>query len=183
MSTFKLFTLGLALLLGLAAQMVTAAPMAQADADAIFAALDADRNGQVTAEELARMPEARFAAQDTNGDGMLDAQELIASLQARMADRVDRMIGDLDLDGDGLLSQSEMMGGRDQHEGCGEPNFDRMLSRMDAMGMAASALRNSRPCPKCAAAMSAAKVAAKGVAIAAKVQPDAAAPLPWQSHA
>ena len=56
MSTFELFTLGLALLLGLAAQMVTAAPMAQADADAIFAALDADRNGQVTAEELARMP-------------------------------------------------------------------------------------------------------------------------------
>lgn len=104
MSTFKLFTLGLALPLGLAAQMATAAPMAQADADAIFAALDADRNGQVTAEELARMPEARFAAQDTNGDGMLDAQELSASLQARMADRVDRMIGDLDLDGDGLLS-------------------------------------------------------------------------------
>ncbi|MBE1290393.1 MAG: calcium-binding protein [Rhodobacteraceae bacterium] len=134
MSTFKLFTLGLALPLGLAAQMVTAAPMAQADADAIFAALDADRNGQVTAEELARMPEARFAAQDTNGDGMLDAQELSASLQARMADRVDRMIGDLDLDGDGLLSQSEMMGGRDQHEGRGEPNFNRMLSRMDSNG-------------------------------------------------
>lgn len=82
MSTFKLFTLGLALPLGLAAQMATAAPMAQADADAIFAALDADRNGQVTTEELARMPEARFAAQDTNGDGILDAQELSASLQA-----------------------------------------------------------------------------------------------------
>ncbi|MBF9020179.1 hypothetical protein HKCCA1058_05645 [Rhodobacterales bacterium HKCCA1058] len=61
MSTFKLFTLGLALLLGLAAQMVTAAPMAQADADAIF------------------------AAQDTNGDGTLDAQELSASLEARVS--------------------------------------------------------------------------------------------------
>lgn len=131
MSSFKLFALGMVLPLGMAAQMAGANPIVQADAEAVFAALDADGDGQITAAELARMPEARFAALDANGDGMLDAAELTATMQARMAERVQSMIEERDLDGDGLLSQSELMGGREGRDGRGEPNFERMLSRMD----------------------------------------------------
>lgn len=45
-----------------------------------FAAIDADRDGELTREELSQRAAGRLAEADGNGDGALDRDEIIASL-------------------------------------------------------------------------------------------------------
>ncbi|RYG89356.1 hypothetical protein EU803_17955 [Loktanella sp. IMCC34160] len=98
-----------------------------------FATLDANGDGSLTLEELQAAPANRFAAQDTDGDGALSPEELtaamVAEITARAEDRVTRMIGEFDENGDGLLQAEEMPqpGGR-----MGRDPFERMFSHMDA---------------------------------------------------
>ncbi len=77
-----------------------------------FAEIDADGDGEVTAEELRAAREARgpawLAEFDADGDGMMDRDELLAMSAARAAPRVDRMLADLDLDGDERLTAREL---------------------------------------------------------------------------
>lgn len=74
-----------------------------------FDAIDADKDGKVTQEELAAHRAAEFAAADTNSDGALSADELEARMMAEMMARHSaRMIDNMDNDGNGSLSADEM---------------------------------------------------------------------------
>lgn len=103
-----------------------------------FSQLDADGNGQVTAEEMQAAMLAqgaeRFAAVDTNSDGALSAEELTAAAEARDAERrggnVERMISRMDTNEDGLLQMEEMQG-RGEGGNRGNGGEDRMFARMD----------------------------------------------------
>ena len=78
----------------------------------MFAAMDADKDGKVTQDEIAAHRAAMFAAADTNGDGKLSSEELSARELARLSeslpDRTARMIERHDANGDGSLSVDEI---------------------------------------------------------------------------
>jgi Ca2+-binding EF-hand superfamily protein len=75
----------------------------------MFDAIDADKDGKVTQEELAAHRAAEFAAADTNSDGALSAEELQAHMMTQMmARRSAQMIENMDDDGNGSLSVDEM---------------------------------------------------------------------------
>jgi Ca2+-binding EF-hand superfamily protein len=78
----------------------------------MFAAIDADKDGKVTQEELAAHRAAMFAAADTNGDGTLSTDELaareLARFNERMPERTARMLDRMDANGDGSLSPDEI---------------------------------------------------------------------------
>lgn len=78
----------------------------------MFDAIDADKDGKITRDEIAAHRAAEFAAADTNGDGQLGAEELEAQmLNQMMARRATRMIENMDADGNGSLSAEEMREG------------------------------------------------------------------------
>lgn len=90
-----------------------------------FGAIDADKDGKITKDEIAAFRAARAAAIDANGDGKLGAEELAAMQMQGMQDRANqraaRMIERMDTDGDGLLTAAEMAAGHD-----GMPMFERI---------------------------------------------------------
>lgn len=94
-----------------------------------FTAVDADKNGQITADEMTAFKAARATGMDADKDGFISADELSAEMMARMAERVDMMarhrLVDQDKDGDGKVSVAEMA------EGQGE---GRLFQRADANG-------------------------------------------------
>ena len=74
-----------------------------------FDAIDADKSGTITQEELTAHRAAEFTAADTNSDGSLSAEELQAHMLAQMLARHSaRMIDNMDDDGNGSLSAEEM---------------------------------------------------------------------------
>jgi len=93
-----------------------------------FGAIDADKDGKLTKNEIAAFRAARAAraaAIDANGDGKLGAEELAAMQMQGMQDRANqraaRMIERMDTDGDALLTAAEMAAGHD-----GMPMFERI---------------------------------------------------------
>jgi Ca2+-binding EF-hand superfamily protein len=77
-----------------------------------FDAIDTNKDGKITQDEIAAHRAAEFAAADTNGDGQLDAEELAAQMLKQMlARQAARMIENLDDDGNGALSTAEMREG------------------------------------------------------------------------
>lgn len=93
---------------------------------AVFAELDSNADGSVSAEEFAAGANM-FARADTNGDGLLTAEEIATSVgeraAQRAAQRAERMIARLDTNGDGSLSEDEIKSRRDPA---------RMFERLDA---------------------------------------------------
>jgi Ca2+-binding EF-hand superfamily protein len=93
-----------------------------------FDLIDADKDGKITAAELAAHRQARFATADTNADGALNAEELTAFQVSQMAEKIakrsERMLQWMDANGDGGLSADEMPDG---------PSPER-LARLDADG-------------------------------------------------
>lgn len=85
-------------------------------AAAIFARLDSDGNGRVTADEIGAAKARQFARVDRNADGLIDAGELEAmrARLARFAAMADGVMVEramrLDADGDGALSLPEYTG-------------------------------------------------------------------------
>lgn len=74
-----------------------------------FDTIDANKDGNITQEELATQRAAEFKAADTNADGALSAEELSAHMLAQMMARQGaRMIENMDNDGNGSLSAEEM---------------------------------------------------------------------------
>ena len=82
---------------------------------AMFQAIDADKDGKVTQAEAQAFGDARFAKTDTDGDGKLSKAELEASMQARIAEHVAKRLARMDTDGDGVLEPGE--GRRHGHKG------------------------------------------------------------------
>lgn len=77
-------------------------------ADALFKQLDSNSDGQLSADELAKLPEAmhqqRFKKADTNGDGKIQQSEF----QAQAAKRADRLFKRMDRNNDGAIEADEM---------------------------------------------------------------------------
>lgn len=90
----------------------------------LFDTVDADKDGKVTYAELEAHRKAEFDAADTNKDGALNAEELSAQAMARfqekLAERSQKMLDNMDNDGNGGLSPEEM------GEGPGMRNFARI---------------------------------------------------------
>lgn len=97
---------------GPGADRAEGAPFAAFD----FTAIDANKDGKITPEEIATHRTAEIAAADADKDGFLSAAELSALNLKRLSDRADsmatRMITRLDSDKDGKLSAAEMQAAR-----------------------------------------------------------------------
>lgn len=78
----------------------------------LFAEMDTNGDGSVSAEEFANAP-GRFARADANGDGLLTAGEIATEGQGRAEARAERMIARFDSNKDGMLSQDEIGNRRD----------------------------------------------------------------------
>lgn len=126
-------TLTLLALIGVLAGSVTSFAYAQGmdgaghGAMLNFDAIDADKDGKITAEEFATFRTAEFAKADTNSDGQVSADELaakhIADMTTRAAEMAAKMIERMDDNGDGQLSAEEMERG---------PRPQSMFERADA---------------------------------------------------
>ncbi|MDP9134915.1 MAG: EF-hand domain-containing protein [Actinomycetota bacterium] len=93
----------------LAAAPAVAAPVAQPRVPALLAALDADRDGKLTLQELHTAREQQVDRFDRNGDGRLSAEEYQAwwleTAQARLA----RQFRADDRDKDGEITLQELV--------------------------------------------------------------------------
>jgi len=94
-----------------------------------FGTFDTNKDGKVTKDEVDAVRKASVASADANNDGKLSADEIaaieIARMTARANDRAARMIVEMDTDGDGMLSVSELIV---------RPAPGRMFDRMDSDG-------------------------------------------------
>lgn len=90
-----------------------------------FEELDANADGQISAEEFQNARTARFATADSNGDGLMSRDEIVAAIQARAGDQADRMIKRFDANGDGSVALDEMPKPR---------NPEKMMKRLDKDG-------------------------------------------------
>ena len=94
-----------------------------------FDAIDADKDGKITAEEFAAFRMAEFAKADTNADGQINVEELaarrIAEAAERAPDMAAKMIERMDENSDGQLSAEEIEQG---------PRAPSMFERADENG-------------------------------------------------
>lgn len=78
-----------------------------------FAALDTDKDGKISKDEMTAFRAARVAAADANADGKLSVEEIatmqIKAMEKAAATMATRMVERLDTDGDKMLSAAEMM--------------------------------------------------------------------------
>lgn len=118
------------LILAAMASTATAALAQDAPPRADFAAMDADKDGNITKAESDAFQAAQVAAMDADKDGKITAEELAAfhlakmkeNMDARAKDHADHMIADLDTDKDGALSMEEL---------AARKGNDRMFDRID----------------------------------------------------
>ncbi|MCZ6858843.1 MAG: EF-hand domain-containing protein [Alphaproteobacteria bacterium] len=88
------------------------APAKDPRIDLIFGRLDANKDGKITAEEIAKYRGGLFKAADKNGDGSLDSIEVAANARARMEKRLAVRFAAFDKDKNGKLTLDEMPGRR-----------------------------------------------------------------------
>ena len=119
------------------------------DVAAMFATMDADKDGKVTQIEIDANRATRVAEVDANKDGLLSAEELVQMQIAAMTERATamaaKMVSAMDSDADGLVSAAELAAGRgpslvvDQLDTDGDgaisqAEMDAGLARMDDRG-------------------------------------------------
>lgn len=78
--------------------------------DPMIALIDADKDGTLSAEEIAAADEA-IATLDVNGDGLVDEEELRPEPPSEEPDIVTILMEHHDKDGDGLLTVDELLPG------------------------------------------------------------------------
>lgn len=80
-----------------------------------FDAIDADKDGKITADELAAFKATRLAAADTDKDGKISVAEMQAMQDAMMAERkalrAQSMLDRMDANADGSVTVEEMAAG------------------------------------------------------------------------
>lgn len=91
-----------------------------------FDAVDADKDGKITKDEMAAHRAARFTEADSDKDGKLSPEEMVAMREqaeaARKTERAKAMIARIDSDKDGFVSPAEMDA---------MPMMDKMFDRVD----------------------------------------------------
>ena len=92
-----------------------------------FDEIDANKDGKLSADELAAARTGHMAAADADKDGTLTRDEMVAYRQQQAADRAGKAFDRMDTDGDGRLSLAEM----DSPKG---PSPQRMIERGDTDG-------------------------------------------------
>ena len=92
-----------------------------------FDELDTNKDGKLSAEELAALRTGHMAAADTDKDGTLTRDEMVAFRQQQAGERAGKAFDRMDADGDGRLSLAEM----DSRKG---PSPERMIKRADTDG-------------------------------------------------
>jgi Ca2+-binding EF-hand superfamily protein len=95
----------------------------------MFAEIDANGDGSVTAEEIDAYRAARFAALDADGNGTVSRQEFMDHAAAQVAERAGTMFDRLDADGDGTLTRDVI----EARRGPG-PDAAVLIERFDADG-------------------------------------------------
>lgn len=89
---------------------------------------DADRDGRLSQAEFVEGRAARLAAVDANRDGSVTRDEMQAAMQARRAQRADQRFAKLDANGDGSITRAEFDAG---HAARGDhPRPHRAMRRM-----------------------------------------------------
>lgn len=74
-----------------------------------FEQADADKNGDVSAEEFAAAFNSRIGGTDANNDGVYSEDEIVAEIERQRAKRMaQRIIERFDADGDGKLTKAEI---------------------------------------------------------------------------
>ncbi|MDA8584907.1 calcium-binding protein [Rhodobacteraceae bacterium] len=91
-----------------------------------FETLDADGSGEITAEDLKALRDARFAELDTDGNGSASEAEYTAAAASRAGEQAAARFARLDADGDGTLSRDVLENRR------GRGISERMITRFDA---------------------------------------------------
>ena len=102
----------------------------------MFTAMDADKDGRITATEYAAGARAMFVAMDANKDGRVTADEMTAAqskVTGKKAEPGDMTSADkikvIDTDGDGVLSAQEHAAGSEAMFARMDRNKDQRLSR------------------------------------------------------
>jgi Ca2+-binding EF-hand superfamily protein len=127
-----------AILAGAAAVATAAVALAQPAAGP-----RADRNADMTRQQVIERVDQRFARLDLDNDGRATAEEARQAAQQRRAQRAERMFDRLDADNDGSISRAEFDQARSQRqahraERRGEPGLGRRRGgRHGAAGMRA----------------------------------------------
>ncbi|MCB1559763.1 MAG: hypothetical protein KDI75_01485 [Xanthomonadales bacterium] len=73
-----------------------------------LSALDANKDGKLSAAEISAAENDRIARLDANGDGEVTAEEFKAQREARRLERQQKMMARLDTNGDGMVSTDEV---------------------------------------------------------------------------
>ena len=96
-----------------------------------FARMDANGDGVVSSEEIARFSEQRFASADADKDGNVTADEFKAARMKRREQRMERRFSELDRNGDKTVTREEFTAGAAARAVL---HASRRFKRMDADG-------------------------------------------------
>lgn len=124
-------------ILGAAALAVAGLTFAQGERHRgaqLLKALDADGNHAITRDEIASAASARFAAIDVNRDGQATVEEIRSYRERLRAERQAARLARIDSDGNGRISEAEFVAKRLERMQRLDRNDDGVLDAADRSG-------------------------------------------------